>query len=174
MFPPLQPTSSTVETQADDILRSIVEEFVSSKVVSDVNTPTPLGYASSGPIIAGAPLGGSEQPRQSTQTGDVAVCTTRQSDASGIFCQLQNTYLGFCTGVEDLEEKYDFKQALWSLGPLGWKQCERSEYAVVWCGVVCRRRCYQMAMARMPCIRVMQNRRAVCLSACCVQCVAHL
>ena len=32
---------------------------------------------------------------------------------------------------------------------------------VVWCGVVCRRQCHQMATARRPCIRVMQNGRAV-------------
>ena len=42
------------------------------------------------------------------------------------------------------------------------------------CGVVCERRCYQMAMAGMPCIWVMQNGRAVCLNGHCVLCVAHL
>ena len=30
---------------------------------------------------------------------------------------------------------------------------------LVWCGPACRRCCYQMAMAVMPCIRVMQNGR---------------
>ena len=40
------------------------------------------------------------------------------------------------------------------------------------CVCVCRRRCYQMAMAGMPCIRVMQNGRAVCLNARCVVCCA--
>ena len=39
---------------------------------------------------------------------------------------------------------------------------------------VCRRRCYPMAITGMSCIRVMQNGRAVCPNACCVQCVVHL
>ena len=43
----------------------------------------------------------------------------------------------------------------------------------VWCGTVCRRRCYQKAMAGMSCTRVMQNGRAVCLSARCVWYGAH-
>ena len=36
----------------------------------------------------------------------------------------------------------------------------------VWCGVVCQRCCYQMAMAGMCCIWVMQNRRDVYLNVC--------
>ena len=46
---------------------------------------------------------------------------------------------------------------------------------VVWCGVVCQRCCYQKAMARIALQKKkMQAGRAVCLSAPCVWCVAHL
>ena len=42
------------------------------------------------------------------------------------------------------------------------------------CGGVCQRHDYQMAMAGMPCIQLMQNGRAGCPYARCVWCVAHL
>ena len=45
---------------------------------------------------------------------------------------------------------------------------------VVWCGVVCQRRCYQMAMAVRALHMGNASRRAVCVVVRCVLCVAHL